>query len=319
MRPAAARAALLLVASVVACGGGARPEEAPAPAASSRTASGDLLVFERKLGRGKEDLYLVPAAGGVERRLTDDPAVDLLPRFTPDGRSVVFSSDRSGRFQLWEVAVDGGPARRLLRNDAEEWQADPSPDGRRIAFLSDRDGPISLFILDRSTGATRLLVRHGARTDLGNPNWSPDGRRIVFSSNKGVAGHHVYVVDVATGEQTRESGYLAGACEPRFSRDGRRVAFVDRSHLSRGHSRIVERDLRSGEEKVLVDWPALNYDPVYSPDGSEIAFASTLAGANDIYRLRLSDGKSWRVTFGPGASRHPDYRPVRLPPHGSSP
>lgn len=279
--------------------------------AAEEGASGDLLVFEKKLGGGNEDIYVVPARGGPERRLTDDPATDILPRFNPDGRSVVFSSKRSGRYQLWEVPVAGGPPRRIRRNSAEEWQADPSPDGRRIAFLSDMDGPVSLFILDRATGATQPLVQHGSGTLLGNPNWSPDGGRIVFSSNKGLSGHHVYVVDVATGKQLRASGFIVGACEPRFSRDGRRVAYVDRSHFTRSRSQIVERDLDTGDERVLVDWPALNYDPVYSPDGREIAFASTIAGENAIYRLRLSDKKSWRVTVGPGAARHPDYAPRR--------
>jgi Tol biopolymer transport system component len=61
---------------------------------------------------------------------------------------------------------------------------------------------------------------------------------------------------------------------------------------------------------VLVDWNALNYDPAYSPDGGELAFCSTIAGGDyQIYRLRLSDGKSWRVTQGKGIARHPDYRP----------
>jgi Tol biopolymer transport system component len=300
--------AALLVLGLLACGR-ATPGERPAPASASESASGDLLVFEKKVGGGREDLYLVPARGGPERRLTDDPGTDILPRFTHDGRRVVFSSDRSGRFQLWEVPVEGGPARRIRTTAAKEWQSDPSPDDREIAFLSDKDGPMSLFILDRATGATRLLVRHGPSTDLGNPNWSPDGRRIVFSSNRGIGGHHVYVVDVRSGQQERASGYLAGACEPRFSRDGRRVAYVDRSQITRSRSRIVERDLESGDERVLVDWPALNYDPVYSPDGKEIAFASTVAGENAVYRLRLADGRSWRVTSGKGASRHPDYAP----------
>ena len=49
-----------------------------------------------------------------------------------------------------------------------------------------------------------------------------------------------------------------------------------------------------------MDWPALNYDPVYSPDGSELAFASNITGDYAIYRQRLADGKSWRVTHGPG-------------------
>jgi Tol biopolymer transport system component len=210
--------------------------------------SPDILVFEKKVGGGKEDIYLVPAGGGAERRLTDDPGTDILPRFTSDGRRVVFSSDRTGRFQVWEVPVEGGAPRRLRQNRAEEWQS---------------------------------------------------------------GGHHVYVVDVASGREERASELLSGACEPRFSRDGRKVIHVDRSAVSRDRSRIVERDLASGRERVLVDWPALNYDPVYSPDGSEIAFASTVAGPNDVYRMRLSDGQSWRVTFGPGASRHPDYAPRR--------
>jgi Tol biopolymer transport system component len=278
--------------------------------AETEAPSRDALVFEQKLGSGKEDIYWVAAVGGPERQLTDDPATDILPRFTRDGQSVVFSSDRSGTRQLWEVAAAGGAARRIRENVAEEWQADPAPDGRSLAFLSDFEGPMSLYILDRPTGKTRLVVRHGEGTILGNPNFSPDGGRIVFSSNKSLTGHHVYVVDVATGTEERASGYLSGACEPRFSRDGKRVVMVNRSHITRTRSQIVERDLASGDERVLVDWPALNYDPVYSPDGTEIAFASTLAdGRNAIYRLRLVDGKSWRVTFGPGAARHPDYAP----------
>ena len=73
---------------------------------------------------------------------------------------------------------------------------------------------------------------------------------------------------------------------------------------------ISKDDLASGQERVLVDWPALNYDPVYSPDGSEIAFASTVAGKGyEIYRQRLADGKASRVTFDGGDARYPDYRP----------
>ena len=53
----------------------------------------------------------------------------------------------------------------------------------------------------------------------------------------------------------------------------------------------------------------MSYDAVYSPAGKEVAFAPTVTGENAVYRLRLADGKSWRGTFGPGASWHPDYAP----------
>jgi TolB protein len=221
----------------------------------------------------------------------------------------VFTSLRSGHYQIYEIPVSGGPARRVRENAATEYQADVSPDGRTLAFLSNLDGPERLLLQDLAGGGVRELVRHGTDTIFGNPNWSPDGRFITFSSNHRI-GHQIYVVDVASGQERRLSPVAGGGCEPRFSRDGKKVVYVSRRHFG-GVSRLVEHDLASGEERPLVAWPALNYDPVYSPDGSELAFASNITGEYAVYRQRLSDGRAWRVTFGPGLARYPDYRPVR--------
>jgi TolB protein len=155
----------------------------------------------------------------------------------------------------------------------------------------------------------RLLVRHRRRTVLGNPHWNRDGRRIVFSSNRDF-GHQIYVVDSVSGDERRLSGLLSGGCEPRFSPDGSKVVHVTRGHRG-STSQLIETDLASGAQKTLVDWPALNYDPVYSADGAELAFASNMTGEYQIYRLRLSDGKPYRVTSRPGEAREPDYRPLR--------
>jgi Tol biopolymer transport system component len=288
-----------------------RPAAAAAqPRAASAAPPGPAIVYERNAG-GNLDIYMLPAGGGPERRLTDHPADDALPRFTPDGRSVIFSSKRSGHWQLLEVAVGGGPSRPLRSNQANEWQADPSPEGNRVAFLSDIEGPQCLFVLKRASRHARKLLCHGERSVLGNPHWHRDGRRILFSSNWQLPGHRVYVVDVATGRETRLSPLSSGACEPRFSPDGRKAAYVRRQHATRERSRIVEHDLETGAERMLVEWPALNYDPVYSPDGLEIAFASNVSGEYAIHRLRLADGQSWRVTTGAGPARHPDYAPAR--------
>ena len=300
---------LVLLASAAACGCRDRkPKARLAPVAGEGAPPGAELVFERELN-GNLDLYLIPAGGGKERRLTDHPAEDGLARFTPDGERIVFTSLRTGHYQLYELPAAGGSARRIRSNAATEYQADVSPDGKTLAFLSNFEGPERLLLQDLASGGLRELVRHGEQTIFGNPHWSPDGRFITYSSNFRF-GHQIYVVELANGSERRISPVTSGGCEPRFSRDGRRLVYVSRRHLG-GESRLVEHELASGEERVLVSWPALNYDPVYSPDGSELAFASNITGEYQVYRQRLADGRAWRVSFGPGLARYPDYRPVR--------
>lgn len=300
-------AAAALAVAGVACQPSAVREAAPAPEVVDADAPWTI-VYEHVVA-GNQDLYLVPARGGVPRRLTEDAAHDSLPRFTSDGRSVLFTSDRTGNHQIWEVPAAGGPARRVRANGHTEWQVDQSPDGRQLAFLSNQEGPEHLFVLDMASGREWALARHGKGSILGNPDWDAASRRIVFSSNWRI-GHQIYVVDTGSGASTRLSAFSAGGCEPRWRPDGQRVVYVKRGHLS-DKSRLVEHDPATGAEKVLVDWPALNYDPAYSPDGSELAFASNITGEYAVYRQRLSDGESWRVTYGSGDARYPDYAPAR--------
>jgi len=313
-------ARVLLIASMALAPGlsgcRARPGNDPGGASKGTAArtsgeSGDAggaawdLVYEQDFD-GNIDVYRIAGGQAVPLRLTEDPGEDGLARWMPDGRSIVFTSNRTGNPQIWEMSPTGTGLRRLRRNKSGESQADPSPDGKRLAFLSDLDGPQRLVVMELDTGVVTDLVRHGKETIFGNPHWSPDGTRITFSSDWKI-GHRVWVVDVAEGRAHRLKSRL-GACEPRFTRDGRGVAYVSRG--GDPTSRLVERDLATGEEKVLVDWPAFNYDLAWSPDGSEIAFASNITGEWVVYRMRLADGRAWRVTFGGGAARYPDYRPV---------
>jgi Tol biopolymer transport system component len=300
----------VVIGAAVFLGGGCGPGGEPAAAREHPTRAGDegswTLVYEQE-NDGNVELYLASDRGGPPRRLTEHPTFDGHARWMPDGKRLIFTSNRSGTPQLWELEVPGGGLRRVRRNEAGESQPDPSPDGRQVAFLSDIDGPQVLMVEDLVSGKATELVRHRQRTIFGNPHWSPDGSLIAFSSSW-PRGHRIYVLDVATGE-TRE---VAKGCEPRFNREGTGLAYVSRRSGDET-SKLVEVALETGEERVLIDWPAFNYDLAYSPDGREVAFASNISGEWMIYRQRLSDGKAWQVTFGGGPARYPDYRPEAGP------
>ena len=109
------------------CSGSGTAASAASPGGAFARQPADL-VYSRSLGDGKKALCVAPAAGGPERRLTDGSASDGLPRWTRDGRAVIFSSNRSGTWQLWQAAAEGGSPRRLRANACNEWQADLSPD-----------------------------------------------------------------------------------------------------------------------------------------------------------------------------------------------
>jgi Tol biopolymer transport system component/CubicO group peptidase (beta-lactamase class C family) len=145
----------------------------------------EAVVFTR-LGPPDWDVFLFEAPGAAPRALTDDPALDYNAVFSPDGRWVVFTSERAGSADLYALDLERGSAPvPLTRDPAMDDAASFSPDGKRLAFVSSRDGYADVFVMPFSPGdataesrAVNLTHRPGG--DF-NPAFSPDGRHIAFS------------------------------------------------------------------------------------------------------------------------------------------
>jgi len=124
------------------------------------------------------DVWLMPL-GGPARRITDDAAVDTDPAWSPDGRSLAYSSDRGGSMQVWIRDLQTGADRQLTKGTGQPMQATWSPDGARIAFTT-AEGEI--LIADVATGAVRRV--HERLNEPGRPSWSPDGGAVIVSALK---------------------------------------------------------------------------------------------------------------------------------------
>ena len=152
----------------------------PADAQESRLLRQPTVSAEHVAFAYGADIWVVPRVGGLARRLTSTPAVESEPHFSPDGRWIAFTSNRSGTGAVYVVSVDGGEPSRLTWYPTATYARGWTPDGSRVLYSSTRE--------TAPTGYERLWTvspRGGLSTVLPAPwahagSYSADARRIVI-------------------------------------------------------------------------------------------------------------------------------------------
>src|SRR5829696_2723076 len=139
---------------------------------------------------GNDDIYIMNADGSGLTRLTDDPADDFNPSWSPDGEKIAFgsfrdSNEESNNEEIYVMnADDGSGLTRLTDDPAIDTFANWSPDGERIAFTSDRDNGIDeIYVMNADDGSDVTRMTDNDADDLA-PSWSPDGEKIAFSGSR---------------------------------------------------------------------------------------------------------------------------------------
>jgi imidazolonepropionase-like amidohydrolase/Tol biopolymer transport system component len=245
------------------------------------------------------DIYTVPIEGGEATALTHDVAWQMQPRYSPDGKSIAFTSDQGGGDNIWVMDRDGSHQRqvtkesyRLLNEPA--WTPDGDYLVARKHFTSTRSaGAGEMWLYHKSGGdGLQLTKKRTEQKDSGEPAFSPDGRYLYYSEdvtpgktfeyNKDSNGE-IYAIqrlDRTTGETERYIGGPGGAVRPTPSPDGRLIAFVRRV---RGKSVLHLCATRSGETWPIYDgldrdmqetWAIHGVYPAmaWTPDARSIVF-----------------------------------------------
>jgi len=159
------------------------------------------VVFASTLQKAFE-LYRMPSLGSVGLRITTNRSEhrDTWPDWSPDGKTIVFQSNREGNEDLWTVQADGSQRKRLTSDAANESYPAVSPDGLQVAYVTDKPINQDVWVRDLALGVDKPLIQHPA-TD-GPGEWSPDGKRFYFLSDRdGTVG--VWVTAAVGGEARR--------------------------------------------------------------------------------------------------------------------
>lgn len=131
------------------------------------------------------DIFIMKSDGSDRINLTNTPSVtEWAPSFSPDGKKIVFVSEKDGDLEICVMDKDGSHLTQLTQNEAFDYMPRWSPDGSHIAFVSDRDGgDWDIFIMKSDGGSPRLITTNNGGNDF-DPNWSPDGKWIIYVSDQ---------------------------------------------------------------------------------------------------------------------------------------
>jgi hypothetical protein len=244
------------------------------------------------------------------RRALFDPWY-LAPALSPDGRHMVYLSQREGfSFDLWLAdAETGRPLRRLVRSarDANleslrymNSGAAFSKDGRYLAFAAKAGGQDAVNIYDLERRRIVQRLRFGL-SGIQNPSWSPDGRRIVFTGLHGGLSN-LYIADL-DGRLMQLTDDRYADLLPEWSPDGSRIAFTtdragtDLDALAYGNYRIALIDPVTRAIEILPHQDeGKNSNAVWSPDGRHLIWVSDRSGTNDLYRYDRTARTLERIT-----------------------
>jgi len=230
------------------------------------------------------DVYSVCADGSDATRLTDDPAYDGMPAWSPDGTQIAFVSARSGAAQVYRMDADGGNVRQLttdLQNDQPVWL----PDGQQIAVrTTDGQGLWWWRVVDLITYQVVDLTEASYDFYFQKQAWSPTAPEIAFMSlaeqagrNDGSSQIHVKAID-GSYERALTDNVWANV-NPVWSPDGERLAFLSEMHGEYNIFALYVMDADGGNVHQISE-PIFTESAVisWSPDGKQIAIGDVFLG-----------------------------------------
>jgi TolB protein len=251
-----------------------------------------------------KEIVIADYDGAASTPVTRNGSINLSPVWSPDARSLAFTSFKQGYPDLYRAfPFERRPEQAVAAFQGVNIAPAFSPDGRSLAMTLSKDGNPEIYVLTLASGAMRRLTRHAGIDS--EPSWSPNGRQIAFLSDR-AGSPNIYVMD-AEGTNVRQLTSGGFHTQPRWSPRGDTIAYTQRA----GSHDIWLVDVDGSNPRRLTNGGD-NQSPTWAPSGRHLAFQSNRLGRWQIFAMLADGTAATPITRGGTESTSPSWSP-RLP------
>lgn len=298
----------------------AKPAEATFPGNNGKIA----FASTRTTGEGVNnpegdfEIFTMNRNGTGLTQLTENDVFDFEPEWSPNGKKIAFVGER-GPFSsdILVMNPDGSEERRVTTNPDFSFGDAPafSPDGKKIAFASNRttgegvnnpEGDTEIFTVNLDGTGLTQLTHNAVREHDNQPDFSPDGRRIAFVSNRDQRPGVFTMNSDGSNERLRSRGPATVFEYPSFSPDGKRIAFT--SNQNGGDDIYAMNTDGSAQRRLTKNGVPRDASPAFSPNGKKITFETNRDGNSEIYKMRTDGTGPVNLTDDPAGDFAPDWQ-----------
>ncbi len=289
----------------------ATPSKPPPPTASPTSAprsplsgsGGGVLAFQSDRS-GRPGIFIMNA-DGTDQRLVTDRIDSSDPAFSPDGKRIAFTTAGPYQGTVTTIAVDGTDPRVIFAQNRAISEPDWSADGKQLLLIYHTHFYFSISVIGIFDAEPVPLTKAVTEQINASPHWSPDGSRIVFSSNRD-GDPEIYVMDSDGAHVQQLTHNDTPDYFPSWSPDGSQIVFAS---LREGNWDIYVMDAKGRNVRRLTDHPSVDWEPAWSPDGTRLAFSSDRDGDSEIFVMNLDGSGLTQLTDNAAADTQPAWRP----------